>query len=542
MYCYQCEEKIQDQACTIAGACGKSGEVAALQDVLLAVAKGVAWLLKNTNQTDAVAQDYILEALFTTVTNVDFDPARLNEIIDRGLVIRSGLNEIYDGVASPVALFAVPADYEARIPLADELVLEKRQERCGVDAAGVQELILYGLKGAASYADHARVLGYGTQEIADGFTDMLAYLCDESTDVMELFGKALAVGDLNMKVMELLDGANTGTYGHPEPTSVKTSGIKGKALLVSGHDLKDLQMILEQTEGTGVNVYTHSEMLPANAYPELKKFPHLAGNFGGAWQDQKKDFDAFPGSIVMTTNCIQKPKESYEARIFTTGLVAWPGVPHIGQNEDGSKDFGIAIEAALEADGFAADQEAKEITVGFGHNAVLDVADVVVDAVKSGAIKHFFLIGGCDGYKLSRVYYSELAAQVPEDCVILTLACGKYRFNKQDFGDIGGVPRLLDLGQCNDAYSAIRIASALADAFECGVNDLPLSLVLSWYEQKAISILLSLLNLGIKNIRIGPSLPAFLSPAVVDVLVEKYSISPISTPEKDLESILGVAV
>ena len=335
--------------------------------------------------------------------------------------------------------------------------------------------------------------------------------------------------------MGLLDAANTGTYGHPVPTPVNISPVKGKAILVSGHDLKDLEILLKQTEGKGINIYTHGEMLPCHGYPELKKYPHLVGNYGGAWQDQRKEFEAFPGSILMTTNCIQKPKENYKARIFTTGLVQWPDVEHIGDE----KDFTPVIEAALEADGFAETEPEKTILTGFGHNAVLGVAPQVIDAVKSGALKHFFLIGGCDGAKPGRNYYTDFAEAVPQDCAILTLACGKFRFNKLDFGDIGGIPRLLDIGQCNDAYSAIQIAVALAGAFECDVNELPLSLVLSWYEQKAICILLTLLHLGIKNIKVGPSLPAFITPTVLNVLVENFSIAPTTTVEADLADCLG---
>ncbi|HPY78319.1 MAG TPA: hydroxylamine reductase, partial [Anaerohalosphaeraceae bacterium] len=345
----------------------------------------------------------------------------------------------------------------------------------------------------------------------------------------------LKVGEINLKVMEMLDQANTQTYGHPEPTSVRVTPVKGKAILVSGHDLKDLYMLLQQTEGKGINVYTHGEMLPCLAYPGLKKFKHLVGNFGTAWQNQHKEFDVFPGAILMTTNCIQRPKESYKNRIFTTGLVAWPDVRHIGED----KDFSPVIQAALAAPGFTADAEEKRIMVGFGRNAVMSVADKVIEAVKAGKIRRFFLIGGCDGAKPGRNYYTELAQSVPDDCVILTLACGKYRFNMLEFGDIGGIPRLLDIGQCNDAYSAIQIAVALAGAFNCGVNDLPLSIVLSWYEQKAVCILLTLLHLGIKNMKLGPSLPAFIGPNVLNVLVEKFNIAPISTPEKDLAEALA---
>jgi hydroxylamine reductase len=335
--------------------------------------------------------------------------------------------------------------------------------------------------------------------------------------------------------MELLDAANTGAYGHPVPTPVRVTPVAGKAIVVSGHDLKDLEELLKQTEGTGINVYTHGEMLPAHGYPGLKKYRHLVGNYGGAWQEQQKEFDAFPGAILMTTNCIQKPRDSYKARIFTSGLVSWPGVRHVGTN----RDFKPVIEAAHAAPGFLADTPAKTITVGFGRNAVMGVAGAVIDAVKTGKIRHFFLIGGCDGAKPGRSYFTDFAKAVPNDCVILTLACGKFRFNKLDFGDIGGIPRLLDVGQCNDSYSAIQIALALSKAFGVGVNELPLSLILSWYEQKAVAILLTLLYLGVKNIRIGPSLPAFVTPPVLGVLAEKFGIKPITTPEEDLKAILG---
>jgi len=344
----------------------------------------------------------------------------------------------------------------------------------------------------------------------------------------------LKVGEVNLRVMELLDAANTGAYGHPVPTTVRIEPLKGKAILVSGHDLKDLEEVLKQTQGKGINVYTHGEMLPAHGYPGLRKYAHLVGNYGGAWQDQRQEFDAFPGAILMTTNCIQKPKDGYKGRIFSCGLVAWPGVTHIRQ-----RDFKPLIDAALAAPGFAKDEPGKTILVGFGHEAVLGVADKVVSAVKAGRIRRFFLIGGCDGAKPGRNYYTELAQSVPKDCVILTLACGKYRFNKLDFGEIDGIPRLLDIGQCNDSYSAIQIAVALAKAFDCGVNDLPLSLVLSWYEQKAVCILLTLLHLGIRNIRLGPTLPAYVSPAVLQVLAEKFNVMPITTPQADLKAILG---
>lgn len=409
-----------------------------------------------------------------------------------------------------------------------------RKESLREDITALQELLTYGLKGTAAYADHAMILGREDNEVYAFFHEALDFLTKEDPTVDELLGMNLRCGEVNLKVMGLLDDANTGAYGNPVPTQVRTEPVKGKAILVSGHDLKDLEELLKQTEGKEINVYTHGEMLPAHGYPELKKYSHLVGNFGGPWQDQRKEFDMFPGAILMTTNCIQRPHDTYKARIFTSGLVAWPGVAHIADH-----NFAPVIEAALEAEGFTEDGPEKTITVGFGHNAVLDVADKVIEAVKNGAIKHFFLIGGCDGAKPGRNYYTDFASAVPDDCVILTLTCGKYRINKLDFGDIGGIPRLLDIGQCNDAYSAIQIAGALADAFKCEVNDLPLSFVLSWYEQKAVCILLTLLHLGIKNIKLGPSLPAFISPNVLNVLVEKFNIGPITNVKDDLAQMLS---
>ena len=479
------------------------------------------------------------------MTNVDFDPERLRATIRRAVAVREEAKSVYEQACTKAghqpetlsgpAVWQPEADSDALAFQGQELSIQVRQGLLGEDIVGLQELIIYGLKGAAAYVDHAMVLGQQDPELFATFHAALDFLTQDSPALDDLLGWALKVGELSVKAMELLDAANTGTYGHPVPTPVRITPVKGKAILVSGHDLKDLDAILRQTEGKGINVYTHGEMLPCHAYPGLKKYAHLVGNYGGAWQDQRQEFDSFPGSIVMTTNCIQKPKEGYQNRIFTTGLVAWPGVTHIGPD----KDFTPVIEAALAAPGFAEDEPEKTILVGFGHQAVLGVADKVIDAVKSGAIRHFFLVGGCDGRKNGRSYYTEFARQVPEDCVILTLACGKFRFNKLEFGAIGGIPRLLDMGQCNDAYSAIKVAGALAQAFGCGVNDLPLSLVLSWYEQKAVTVLLALLYLGIKNIRLGPSLPAFVTPKVLDVLVDKFAIKPICTPEEDLAAILG---
>ena len=394
-------------------------------------------------------------------------------------------------------------------------------------------LWLYGLKGAAAYADHARILGSEADEVYAFFSEALSSLAEDEPTVDGLFGLSLRCGEINLKVMEMLDAAHTATFGNPVPTSLRVEPLKGKAILVSGHDLHDLENLLKQTEGLDINVYTHGEMLPAHGYPKLKAYRQLAGNYGGAWQDQKEEFAKFPGPILMTTNCIQEPQASYQGRIFTTGHVGWPGVVHLSNG-----NFAPVIEAALAACGFPEDGPDKTILTGFGHHAVLGVADKVVEALQSGALKHFFLIGGCDGAKSGRDYYTRFAESVPADCVILTLGCGKYRFNKLDFGNIGGIPRLLDMGQCNDAYSAIQVAVALAKAFDCGVNELPLSLIVSWYEQKAVAVLLSLLFLGIRNIRLGPSLPAFVTPAVLEVLVEKFNLMPISTPEKDLEEIL----
>ncbi len=546
MFCYQCEQTAKGTGCTSHGVCGKDPETAALQDLLILAAKGLARYLhrlKPLGVVDEEGNEFIITALFSTVTNVNFDPTRLEGLLAQVKKLKARLKQSYAQACEKAGLqpevFCCDdcslADSRAGLlEQAEKWQLDKRKAEQGEDITGLQELILYGLKGAAAYADHAKILGLADDELYAAFNETLDFLAGGPTDIGELTAQALKVGEINMKAMELLDKANTDAFGHPEPTAVRITPVAGKCILVSGHDLKDLETLLKQTQGKGVNVYTHGEMLPCNAYPALKKYPNLIGNYGGAWQDQKKEFDEFPGAILMTTNCIQKPRETYQARIFTTGLVAFPGVTHVSND-----DFSPVIEAALAADGFAEDGEDKTIMIGFARNTVLGVAEKVINAVKAGQIRHFFLIGGCDGAKPGRNYYTELAEQVPDDCVILTLACGKYRFNKLEFGDIGGIPRLLDIGQCNDAYSAIQIAVALAGAFNCGVNELPLSLILSWYEQKAVAILLTLLSLGIKNIRIGPSLPAFVSPAVLNVLVENFNITPITTPEEDLKAILN---
>jgi hydroxylamine reductase len=546
MYCYQCEQTAKGVACTVGGVCGKNPETAALQDLLIHTAKAVSMYAHRARARGAIdheADVFVIEALFTTVTNVNFDPERLAGLIRKGTKARDRVKGLYEDAVrkdggTPDELpdtmtFQPEASLDALIAQGEGVSIEARQANLGADIAGLQELMLYGLKGAAAYVDHAIVLGIEDDELYAAFHEGMNFLTREDATAEDLLAWCLKTGDINMRAMEVLDSANTGSYGHPEPTQVRVTPVKGKAILISGHDLKDLKALLEQTEGKGINIYTHGEMLPAHGYPELKKHAHLVGNYGGAWQDQAKEFAQFPGSILMTTNCIQKPRDTYKERIFTCGLVAWPGVTHI---ED--RDFTVLIEAALAAPGFEADEPEKTITVGFGHNAVLGVADAVIDAVKAGKIRHFFLVGGCDGAKSGRNYYTDFAQAVPNDCVILTLACGKYRFNKLEFGDIGGIPRLLDIGQCNDAYSAVKIAMALSEAFGVGVNELPLSFVLSWYEQKAVAILLTLLNLGVKGIRLGPTLPAFVTPAVLQILVDNYDIKPIGTAQEDLDEIL----
>jgi hydroxylamine reductase len=546
VYCYQCEQTKDGTGCTEFGICGKDPTSAALQDLLLYTTKGIGMYARRARRlgaSDPEIDRFTVEALFSTVTNVNFDPKRLDGLLTRAVAIRDRARALYEGAARDVgqepealagpATWQPAASLEERLAQQEEISIEARKVRLGDDVVGLQELLTYGLKGAAAYADHALILGQQDEAVWAFFHEALDFLASEPTDINQLTSMALRCGEVNLRVMELLDAANTGAYGAPEPTPVRIEPIAGKAILVSGHDLKDLEELLKQTEGRGINVYTHGEMLPAHGYPGLKRYAHLVGNYGGAWQDQQKEFDAFPGAILMTTNCIQRPREAYKDRIFTSGLVAWPGVRHIVD-----RDFSPVIDTALAADGFTEDGPKRTITVGFARDAVLGVAEKVIRAVKDGAIRHFFLIGGCDGAKPGRNYYTELAQLVPDDCVILTLACGKYRFNKLGFGGIDGIPRLLDVGQCNDAYSAIRIALALADGFETDVNSLPLSLVLSWYEQKAVVILLTLLHLGIRNIRLGPSLPAFVTPAVLNVLVETFGLAPITTPEEDLAAIL----
>ena len=547
MFCYQCEQTAKGTGCTLQGVCGKDPTTSALQDLLLYAAKGISMYAHRARELGAADREidiFTIEALFSTVTNVDFDPERLQELLLKAAEIKEKAEYLYKTAAKnagktpetlggPAAWIAAET-IDGLVAQGSEVAITERLQSLGEDITSLQEIMTYGLKGAAAYADHAHILGKEDDSVFAFFHEGLNFLTKANPTVDELVGMSLKVGEMNLNVMALLDAGNTGTFGHPVPTAVRVEPVKGKAILVSGHELTELEELLKQTEGKGINVYTHGEMLPAHGYPKLKAYKHLVGNYGGAWQDQIKEFAAFPGAILMTTNCIQRPQGSYMGRIFTSGLVAWPDVTHIS-----NRDFTPVIEAALAAEGFTEDGADKTILVGFGHETVLGVADKVIEAVKSGAIKHFFLIGGCDGAKSGRNYYTEFAESVPKDAVILTLACGKYRFNKMDFGDIGGIPRLLDIGQCNDAYSAIQIAVALANAFEVGVNDLPLSMILSWYEQKAVAILLTLLHLGIKNIRLGPSLPAFISPNVLNVLVENFNIMPITTPQEDLKAILA---
>ena len=544
MFCFQCEQALGGKGCTKVGVCGKTPDVAATQDLLVNQAKGIGFyateLLKQGKEVGADIGRFAYDIMFTTLTNVSFDKETLSGLINKAQTIKETLRAEAGTVNAPFeAAYDAPEDLEAQIAEAGQFHVLNGRDELGEDVISLRELAIYGLKGYAAYGHHASVLGYRDEEAENAFLGFLAKTIDRSLTVGDWVALNMDIGQKNLRIMELLDAANTGSYGNPVPTKVNVNKVKGPFIVVSGHDLRDLKMLLEQTEGTGVNVYTHGEMLPTHGYPELHKHKHLVGNFGGAWQDQQKEFDNLPGAILMTTNCIQIPRASYVDRIFTSGVVQMPNTVHITADESGHKDFSEVIAKALSLPGFTEDETPKEIMVGFGHNATLSHAGEIVDAVKTGKIRHFFLIGGCDGAKSGRNYYTDLATSTPDDTVILTLACGKYRFNKLDFGTVAGLPRLLDVGQCNDSYSAIKIASALADAFECGVNDLPLSIILSWYEQKAVVILLTLLSLGIKDIKLGPTLPAFLSPNVVNVLVENFNIAPTTNAEADLKEILG---
>jgi hydroxylamine reductase len=541
MFCYQCEQTAGGTGCIRFGVCGKSPEVAALQDLLVYALKGLSAVAVEARRhgiSDVEVNRFTCEAAFSTLTNVNFDPKRFPSMINKAVELREELKEKVKKKAGAwkypeAALFELEKTLEAMIKQGAMYGIMSEVDT-DADVHGLKWLLVFGMKGVAAYADHAAMLGQEDEAVYAFIHEGLAATLDPEKTVEEMVGLVLRCGEINLRAMELLDAGNTGRYGHPVPTKVPLGQRKGKALLVSGHDLMDLEKILQQSEGKGIYVYTHGEMLPTHGYPGLKKYQHFYGHYGTAWQNQHREFSQFPGAIVMTTNCIQKPQESYKDNIFTTGLVGWPGVSHI---ED--KDFTPAIEKALEIEGFKEDAPGKEVTVGFARNAVLGIAEAVIKAVKDKKIRHFFLVGGCDGAKPGRSYYTEFVEKAPKDTVVLTLACGKFRFFDKELGDIGGIPRLLDVGQCNDAYSAVQIAVALADAFGVGVNDLPLSLVLSWYEQKAVAILLTLLHLGIEDIRIGPSLPAFITPNVLKVLVENFNIMPITTPEDDLKAILG---
>jgi hydroxylamine reductase len=542
MFCYQCEQTAKGEGCTKIGVCGKQPEVAALQDLVVYAMRGLSQVAvegRKVGISDPEANIFSVKALFSTLTNVDFDAERFPPILKEIVTLREKLKGKVKAAGGKVDFPDGPANFTP----ADTLEgLFAQGEKVGIQSDTTTDrdihaliwTVTFGIKGVAAYADHAQILGKEDESIYAFIHEGLAAALNKDLTLNDWVGLAMKCGEANLKAMEILDAGNTETYGHPVPTKVPLGHKKGKAILVSGHDLKDMEQILKQTEGKGISIYTHGEMLPVHAYPELKKYSHFYGHYGTAWQNQGKEFAEFPGAILMTTNCIQKPKESYQANIFTTGLVGWPGVTHIAD-----KNFAPVIEKALALPGFGEDSNGKVVTVGFGRNTVMGVAGAVIDAVKSKAIRHFFLVAGCDGAKPGRNYYTEFVEKAPKDTVILTLACGKFRFFDKELGDIGGIPRLLDVGQCNDAYSAVQIAVALAKAFNVGVNDLPLSMILSWYEQKAVAILLTLLYLGIKDIRLGPSLPAFITPNVLDFLVKNFNIMPISTPDEDLKAILG---
>jgi hydroxylamine reductase len=541
MFCYQCEQTAKGEGCTKLGVCGKQPEVSNLQDLLVYALKGASQYAvegRKVGVIDREANIFTVKALFSTLTNVDFDADRFVSLIRRAVEVREGLKKKVAAAGGKADFKEGPATFQPEATLEG---LERQGREVGPkarngnsDITSLKDIVLFGVKGIAAYADHAQILGQEDGAVYAFIHEALATLLRDDLSADDWVALALKCGEVNLRTMELLDAANTGAYGHPVPTKVPLGAKKGKAIVVSGHDLKDLEELLKQTEGKGINIYTHGEMLPAHGYPTLKKYSHFYGHYGTAWQNQQREFAEFPGAILMTTNCIQKPREGYKGNIFTTGLVGWPGVTHVKND-----DFTPVIEKALELPGFEQDTNGKTVMVGFARNAVLGVADKVIEGVKGKAIRHFFLVAGCDGAKPGRNYYTEFVEKVPSDCVVLTLACGKFRFFDKNLGDIGGIPRLLDIGQCNDAYSAIQIAVALANAFNVEVNDLPLSMILSWYEQKAVAILLTLLHLGIKGIRLGPSLPAFISPNVLSILVENFDIKPISTPDEDLKAILG---
>lgn len=543
MFCYQCEQTVGGKGCTKIGVCGKTPEVANLQDLLIYQLKGISCyavpLIEKGEMIDKDIIKFVENSLFTTLTNVNFDADVHVELLKKSQEIKERLRQ------KAPANISYPEFATYNLSQTREQMLEDAK-RAGImfdkdlheDIRSLRQTIIYGLKGISAYGHQARFLNYWSDQVDHFYLRALEIATKDDISVDEMIRWVMRTGEMSIEVMKTLDDANTQSFKNPSPHKVNVHIQKGPFIIVSGHDLKDLYMLLEQTEGTGINIYTHGEMLPAHGYPELKKFKHLVGNYGGAWQDQQPQFDGIPGCILMTTNCLMRPRETYKDRIFTTNTVGWDGVTFIPKLPDGTKDFTPIIEKALELGGFKEDQEPHEILVGFGHHATLSHAETIVNAVKSGQIRHFFVIGGCDGARPGRNYYTDFAKIVPEDCIILTLACGKYRFNKLDFGTVAGLPRLLDVGQCNDVYSAVAIATGLADAFETDVNGLPLSVILSWYEQKAVADLLALLSLGVKNIYLGPSLPAFISPKVLQYLVDTFNLTPISTPDDDLKTCL----
>lgn len=557
MFCYQCEQTANGKGCTRQGVCGKTPEIANLQDLLIFQLKGISCygkiLLDQGEKLDKGVISFIENCLFTTLTNVNFDSEVHVKLLKETQKIKDELRQQIGGVATEniYMSYRLPQEKSEMLRTAEVAGIMYDQD-LDEDIRSLRQLIIYGLKGISAYGHQARELGYFSDAVDDFYVEALSAVTDDNMTVEELIRLSMKAGEMALAVMKTLDEANTQTYGNPTPHAVSTTLKAGPFIIVSGHDFHDLEMLLQQSAGTGVNIYTHGEMLPGHGYEGLKKYPHLIGNFGGAWQDQQKQFDNLPGCILMTTNCLMRPRESYKDRIYSTNVVGWDGVKYIGKNANGEKDFSEIIRQALELGGYSEDQDVKpiepsdcpschlssELLTGFAHEATLSHAGEIVQAVKDGKIRHFFLIGGCDGARPGRNYYTEFAELVPEDCVILTLACGKYRFNKIDFGTVAGLPRLLDVGQCNDAYSAVRIATALADAFDTDVNSLPLSLILSWYEQKAVAVLLALLSLGIKNIYLGPILPAFLSPNVVQYLVDTFQLHLISNAEDDIKTCL----
>ena len=547
MFCYQCEQTAGGKGCTKLGVCGKTPEIANLQDLLIYQLKGISFyarhILDSGLNVDKSVVSFIENCLFTTLTNVNFNVDDHVHLLKQSQDIKNNLKNIVGTTdyITPSAAYELPetkADMLRDAPMAG-IMYDKTLDP---DIRSLRQTILYGLKGISAYGHQARELSYYSDNVDNFYIIALEAITDNTLTVEELIRLTLKTGDMAIEIMKKLDEANTTIYGNPSPHTVNVHIKKGPFIIVSGHDLKDLEMLLKQTEGLGINIYTHGEMLPSHGYEGLKKYKHLAGNFGGAWQDQQKQFDNLPGCILMTTHCLMRPRDTYKDRIYSTNVVGWDGIKYIEKKPDGEKDFSEIIKQSLELGGFTEDQEVKEILVGFGHEAALSHAGELVEAVKSKQIRHFFLIGGCDGARPGRSYFTDFATMVPDDCMILTLACGKYRFNKLDFGTVAGLPRLLDIGQCNDVYSAILIANALADAFDTDVNGLPLSLIVSWYEQKAVADLLALLSLGIKNIYLGPTLPAFLSPNVLQYLVDTFQLRLISNPEDDIKTCLGQAV